>query len=52
MQRPDGTWREESDNFGKLHRLYDPALQQFEEDVLSLRAAGKTYKDWRKFIKS
>lgn len=52
MQRPDGTWREETDNFGKLHRLYDKALQQFEEDVLSLRAAGKSYRDWRRFIRS
>jgi hypothetical protein len=44
-------WVAELDNFGKLHRLYDPAIRQFANDVLSLRAAGKPYKDWRTFIR-
>jgi hypothetical protein len=46
-----GTWAKDSDNFGKLNRLYDPQIQAFRESVLSLSAAGKSLRAWREFIK-
>jgi hypothetical protein len=46
----NGRWEKDSDNFGKLDRLYDERLQRFREDVWSLSAAGKTLKEWRAFI--
>lgn len=45
-----GEWRAESDNFGKIHRIYDEKVKAFQDDVLTLRAAGKTLADWRGFI--
>lgn len=43
-------WAKDADNFGKLDRLYDDSLSRFRDDVWSLYAAGKTLKDWQKFI--
>lgn len=43
-------WRADSDNFGKIDRIHDPALAQFTDDVLSLIAAGKPLREWRNFI--
>ncbi|MGO9912251.1 MAG: hypothetical protein ACLPQS_13965 [Acidimicrobiales bacterium] len=51
MQRADGTWEAESQNFGKLHRLHDDGILAFEETVKSLTAAGKTLQEWQTFIK-
>lgn len=45
-----GRWEKDADNYGKLDRLYDPELTRWRDDVLSLRAANKTLKDWRTFI--
>lgn len=47
----NGRWVKDADNFGKLDRLYDPAIQQFRDEVLGLKAAGKSLADWRNFIK-
>lgn len=44
-----GSWRKDSDNFGKLDRLYDEDLQRFRDDVWSLTAGGKTLGQWRSF---
>lgn len=46
-----GRWVKDADNFGKLDRLYDDAIQRFRDEVLGLKAAGKTLADWRKFVK-
>jgi hypothetical protein len=46
----NGQWQAEAQNFGKLDRLGDPRLQQFKKDTLSLKAAGKSYGDWRNFV--
>jgi hypothetical protein len=46
----NGQWQAEAQNFGKLDRLRDPDLQQFKTDTLSLKAAGKTYAEWRSFV--
>lgn len=43
-------WEHDSDNYGKLDRLYDAELTAFRDDTLSLRAANKTLDEWRKFI--
>lgn len=51
MLRADGQWTKDSQNFGKLNRLYDDRLNRFRDDVLSLPAAGKTLRDWQTFIK-
>ena len=45
-----GVWQAEAQNFGKLDRLGDSELQQFKEDTLGLKAAGKSYSDWRNFV--
>jgi hypothetical protein len=50
-QRKNDQWEAESDNFGKIHRLYDEQITAFEDSVLDLRAAGKTLKEWHAFIK-
>lgn len=52
MKNQDGEWRAESENFGKIHRIYDPGVQQFEAAVKAILAAGKPLKDWHTFIKS
>jgi hypothetical protein len=46
-----GRWRKDSDNFGKLHRLYDEQLEVFRDTVLDLQVAGKSLQEWRRFIK-
>lgn len=46
-----GEWKKDSDNFGKLDRLYDEQLRGFQEEVLALQAAGKALSQWRSFIK-
>jgi hypothetical protein len=46
----NGSWRKDADNYGKLHRLYDPAIVAFENSTLSLSVAGKTLSEWRVFI--
>lgn len=52
MRDAQGNWRPESENFGKLHRLYDFALQSFESGVWDLVAAGKPLGQWRAFFVS
>lgn len=47
----DGNWVAESENFGKLERLHDGAISDFAGDVADLVAAGKTLRQWRRFIK-
>ena len=44
-------WAKDSDNYGKLERLYDPNIRAFRDTVWSLTAAGKTFKEWRDFAK-
>jgi hypothetical protein len=44
-------WAKDSDNYGKLDRLYDENIQAFRAAVWSLTAAGKTLKAWRSFAK-
>jgi len=44
-------WTKDSDNYGKLERLYDPQIQAFRDTVWSLTAAGKTLKEWHAFAK-
>ena len=48
----EGRWVKDSDNYGKLDRLYDENPRKFRDDVWSLQVAGKTLKAWQKFIKS
>jgi hypothetical protein len=48
----NGRWEKDSDNYGKLERLYDEQLQRFRDDVWSLQAAGKSLREWRSFITS
>ena len=43
-------WVKDADNYGKLDRLHDAALQKFRDDVWSLHAGKKTLKEWRTFI--
>jgi hypothetical protein len=50
LQR-DGRWVKDSDNYGKLDRLYDKNLSKFRDDVWSLQAASKTLKAWQEFVK-
>ena len=47
----DGQWAKDSDNYGKLDRLYDEGLRQFRDNTWSLDEAGKTLKEWQAFIK-
>ena len=49
-QKVRDRWEKDSDNYGKLDRLHDEALQKFRNDVWSLQAGGKTLKEWRGFI--
>jgi hypothetical protein len=51
QRKKNGGWEADSDNFGKIHRLYDEQLEAFEDSVFALRAAGKTLKEWHAFIK-
>ena len=44
-------WAKDSDNYGKLDRLYDERMRAFRDTVWSLTAAGKTLKEWRAFAK-
>ena len=44
-------WEKDSDNYGKLDRLYDQQIRTFRDTVWSLTAAGKTLKEWRDFAK-
>ena len=44
-------WAKDSDNYGKLDRLYDENIRAFRDAVWALTAAGKTLKDWRSFTK-
>src|SRR5439155_785418 len=50
MLDASGNRRPESENFGKLERLYDAALQAFKEGVFALVAAGKPLGEWRNFF--
>ena len=50
IQDAAGHWRKDSDNFGKLDRLYDDQLRAFRDGVWDLRAAGKSLKAWHRFI--
>jgi hypothetical protein len=47
----DNRWVKDSDNYGKLNRLYDDNLNKFRDDVWSLQAASKTLKAWQEFVK-
>ena len=48
--RPDGDWTKDSDNYGKLARLYDAGLDGFRDSTWALTAGDKTYKEWQTFI--
>lgn len=52
MLSSDGSWRPESQNFGKLNRSYDPAVTSFRDEVLTLVAAGKSLAEWRTFFRA
>lgn len=45
-----GTWQAESQNFGKLDRLYDVNLKAFKTTVFDLIVAGKSLREWHSFI--
>lgn len=45
-----GDWKKDSDNYGKLDRIYDEQLKNFKRQTLGLRAAGKTLGSWKTFI--
>jgi hypothetical protein len=47
----NGRWTKDSDNYGKLDRLYDEKIRTFRDTVWSLTAAGKTLKEWHDFAK-
>lgn len=47
----DSGWAKDADNYGKLNRFYDENMQAFRETVWSLKAAGKTFKEWHSFAK-
>ena len=46
-----GRWEKDSDNYGKLERLYDEQIRTFRDTVWSLTAAGKSLKEWHDFAK-
>jgi hypothetical protein len=46
-----GDWVPESQNFGKIDRFHDPAVNDFTSSVLEIRAAGRSLKEWKAFIK-
>jgi hypothetical protein len=50
IQTASGSWRRDSDNYGKLDRLYDTRIKDFRRSTLSLSMAGKTLDEWRAFI--
>ncbi len=45
-----GRYEADSDNFGKLDRLYDDELAKFARTVSDLQAASKSLAEWRLFI--
>jgi hypothetical protein len=47
----NGRWEKDSDNYGKLDRLYDEQIRTFRDTVWSLAAAGKTLREWHEFAK-
>jgi hypothetical protein len=51
IQRSGG-WAKDADNYGKLDRFYDEQVRAFRDTVWSLRAAGKTLKEWHDFARS
>jgi hypothetical protein len=46
-----GRWEKDSDNYGKLDRLYDEQVRTFRDTVWSLMAAGKSLKEWHAFAR-
>ena len=50
IQNPDGEWRKNAENFGKLDRIPNDDLRAFRDATLTLRAAGKPFSLWRTFI--
>jgi hypothetical protein len=44
-------WEKDSDNYGKLDRLYDEQIRTFRNTVWSLTAAGKTLREWHDFAR-
>lgn len=50
IQGKDGKWRKNSDNFGKLERIPNAELRTFRDATLEVPAAGKSLKEWRRFI--
>ncbi len=52
MKDQAGTWKAESDNFGKIHRIAHPDIQAFQEATLGLQAAGKSLRRWHDFFKT
>lgn len=52
QQGSHGTWEAESENFGKIHRIQHQPVKDFIENTLALQAAGRPFKEWRKFIHS
>ncbi len=52
MLNAQGQWRPESENFGKLERLYDDQIRAFKDGVFSLVVAGKRLGEWRAFVSS
>ncbi|MFI5261010.1 MAG: hypothetical protein ACHQZR_00480 [Candidatus Limnocylindrales bacterium] len=52
IQRDNGQWEHDADNFGKLDRFYDAEVRAFRDGTLSLRAANKSLAEWRDFIAS
>lgn len=50
MLNAQGQWRPESENFGKLERLYDDQIRAFRDGVFDLVVAGKRLGEWRTFV--
>lgn len=44
-------WERDSDNYGKLDRLYDEQIRSFRNTVWSLTAAGKSLREWHDFVR-
>ena len=50
QQASDGRWVAESQNFGKLDRLYDPEIKAFKDAVWDDPVAAKPLRAWRRFV--
>jgi hypothetical protein len=50
-QKKGGTWEKESQNFGKIWRIYDPTINEvFYPKVLKTQLLERTISAWRELL--